>query len=299
VLGALRSAAVRHYAFPRALGALTASPDALLFLLLLPAVIFGAIALLAGQREPGAPLEFATVFPQATLEILFFTVAGLVLVAFAVGLARFTRAIGAGGATGPLLAGLLPALVAIATHARFRACTADGRGRQWGHLLTFWGFVGLAAVGTIVGIGSLAGVMHTPLALTNPLKLLANLCAVTALAGASILVVQRLSDPVRRASSTYFDWFFLLTLFGVLLTGVASEILRLGQLAVAMYAVYFVHLVLVFSLFLYAPYSKFAHLAYRTVAMAMAGANVPRRRGVYDARRGVGAPPGPREQMAR
>ena len=58
---------------------------------------------------------------------------------------------------------------------------------------------------------------------------------------------------------------------GVALTGILSELTRLAQLAAGMYPIYFVHLVLIFALFLYAPYSKFAHLAYRTVAVASAG----------------------------
>ena len=83
-----------------------------------------------------------------------------------------------------------------------------------------------------------------------------------------MLLADRIRDREKFRHSTYFDWFFLLTLAGVALTGVLSELLRLGQVAQAMYGVYFVHLVLIFSLMLYAPYSKFAHLLYRTVAMA-------------------------------
>ena len=70
-----------------------------------------------------------------------------------------------------------------------------------------------------------------------------------------------------RKPGTYFDWFLISTLGGVVVTGILSELLRLAH-AAAMYEMYFVHLVLVFALLLYAPYSKFAHLAYRTVAMA-------------------------------
>ena len=101
----------------------------------------------------------------------------------------------------------------------------------------------------------------TPLALGNPLKILANVGAVVLAAGILLRV-----NSLR--GSTYFDRFFFLTLAAVAATGILSELFRLAQVAALMYGVYFVHLVLVCALFLYTPYSKFAHLAYRTVAIA-------------------------------
>lgn len=269
-LGALRQAAIRHFAFPRFLASLVGNPRALAVLLLLPALIFASIALWAPKTESAAGPEFASVFPIGAIEPLFFIVAGLAALAFAVGVGRFVRALRASGATAPILAGLGPALKEILAHSRFSKCGRRGN-RRVGHLLTLWGFAGLAFMGTVVGIGTMAGIMRTPLALTNPLKIFANLCAVVILAGSITLLAQRTQDPAERAASTYFDWFFLLTLVGVVATGISSELLRLAGAAGMMYAVYFVHLVLIFALFLYAPYSKFAHFAYRTVAMAAAG----------------------------
>jgi quinone-modifying oxidoreductase subunit QmoC len=137
--------------------------------------------------------------------------------------------------------------------------------------LTMWGFVGLGVVGTVTGIGTMFGVVHTPLASTSALKIFANVGAGVIFSGGVLLLIERVRDPVKRVASNYFDWFFLLTLVGVALTGILSEVTRLAQLAAWMYPIYFVHLVLIFALFLYAPYSKFAHLAYRTVALAGAG----------------------------
>ena len=58
---------------------------------------------------------------------------------------------------------------------------------------------------------------------------------------------------------------FLLTLFGVAITGIITEILRYAGNVGAYYA-YIVHLILVFDLIAFAPYTKFAHLLYRTLA---------------------------------
>ncbi len=271
-IGALRQAAIKHFSIPQALAGAVSNPKALVALLLLPALIFAAIALWAPKTELD-PLKFASVFPIGVLEPLFFTISGLAALAFALGIARFVRALRAAGASGPILEGLVPAFREIATHSQFSKCGLHA-GRRVGHLLSFWGFGGLALTGTVVGLGSMAGLMHTPLPLASPLKIFANVCAAAILAGCLILLAERIKNQDERAASTYFDWFFLLTLAGVVVTGIASELLRLAAAVTVMYAVYYVHLVLIFALLLYAPYSKFAHLAYRTVAIAAAGRRI-------------------------
>jgi len=178
-----------------------------------------------------------------------------------------TAALRASGAAGSVLPNLVPALVLILAHKRFGQCSRE-KSRYWGHLLTPWGLASLAIMGTVVGIGSMFGLLRTPLEMSNPLKIFASFAAAVILLGCLLLLLDRLRDPVKRAASTYFDWLFLLTLFGVVVTGILSQFLRLAQVAAVMCTVYFVHLVLIVVLLLYAPYSRFAHLAYRTLAVA-------------------------------
>ena len=70
--------------------------------------------------------------------------------------------------------------------------------------------------------------------------------------------------------STYKDWYLLGMVLGVGLTGMLTEMTRLGGLAGPSYFIYFVHLMFVFNLFAFLPFSKLAHLVYRTVAMTYA-----------------------------
>lgn len=275
---ALRMLAIRQYAFPAFLGRMATDPRWLPVMFLIPLLIFGSIALWAPKPPVEGNLEFAHVFPIPVLEAFFFALSGFLLVAFAVGIRRFMAAMRRGGARGGFWTGIGPALRSIVTHERFAQCAEPGKDSfRWGHQLTLWGFLGLAFMGTVVGIGSMTGLMRTPLELTHPLKIFANVSSAAILLGLALLYKARLEKGAAGPGATFFDWFFLSTLAGVAATGMLSQLLRLAQAAPVLYVVYFVHLVLIFVLFLYAPYSKFAHLAYRTVAIALSEPWKPKR----------------------
>ncbi len=82
------------------------------------------------------------------------------------------------------------------------------------------------------------------------------------------MIRNRLADKDNGSKTSYFDLYLLLLVLGLVVTGGLSELTRLAHLSGVAYPVYFAHLVFVFCLFAYLPYSKLAHLVYRTVAMA-------------------------------
>jgi quinone-modifying oxidoreductase subunit QmoC len=171
------------------------------------------------------------------------------------------------------------ALRSILTHDRFAKCTAQ-RPRRLAHLSAFYGFLALYVVTVwavvdlyvnprLFGIASMY-----PFGLLHPMKILANVGGVALVFGCVKAIADRTKAGLGAAGSTAFDWIFAWLLLGVGITGFATEALRSAVgpasesgLAQVAYAVYLVHLVLVFQLLVYLPYSKFAHLLYRTTAM--------------------------------
>jgi quinone-modifying oxidoreductase subunit QmoC len=266
-MGAIRSAVIKRLAVPRLMGRVIATPALAILMLAVSAMIVLTVALSPGRHAAAALPVFASEFPKTRLEPLFFAVSGLVLLAMIASAARFAKALRAAGAKGAILPALVPVLIETMAHRRFADCSA-GQVRRWGHLFVLFGFMGLAVMGTIVGIGSMIGVLDTPLPTLQPLKIFANLCALVIVAGVALLLWNRLSDRETRARAAFFDWFFLLLLSGAALTGVVSESLRLLRDQAWMFSVYFLHLTLVLTLFLCTPYSKFVHFLYRTMAMA-------------------------------
>jgi len=104
----------------------------------------------------------------------------------------------------------------------------------------------------------------------SPWKVLANLGGASVLLGCILMILDRLEEDTPTGGSTYFDWAFILILMLVVMTGFASELLHYLRLEPHRHIIYFAHLALVFVLLMNLPFSKFAHVIYRTTAMVFA-----------------------------
>jgi quinone-modifying oxidoreductase subunit QmoC len=105
--------------------------------------------------------------------------------------------------------------------------------------------------------------------MANPVKILANVSGIALIVGACLMINNRLKDKGENiGKGSYYDWSLLILVLALGVTGMLSQFTRLANLPLIAYPMYFTHLVFVFCLFAYLPYSKLAHLVYRTVAMA-------------------------------
>ena len=88
------------------------------------------------------------------------------------------------------------------------------------------------------------------------------------LAGLAQTLWVRRARPMQSGKSAYSDWFFSVLLGLTAVTGFITEVLRYAETGMAAYVSYTVHLVFIFGLFAYFPFSKFSHAMYRTAALA-------------------------------
>lgn len=293
VLAAVRQHAVRHYAVPRFLATWANRYSYLPVVLLIPVVLLGLALAARDPLERAFHLGpergfYAEFFPHWLLIGFYGFFTGLALVVSVAGIVRFWHAMKAAdraaGDYAPAV-GVVPALLrtlrSIVTHDRFGKCTAQAP-RRLAHLSAFYGFLALYVV-TVWAVIDLYVNPHLgiasmyPFGLLHPMKILANVGGVALVFGCVKVITDRTRTGVGAATSTAFDWLFVWLLLGVGVTGFATEVFRFAVgpvtdsgLAETAYAVYLVHLVLVFQLLVYLPYSKFAHLLYRTTAIVYA-----------------------------
>ena len=273
VLSAVRSYIVEHFAFPKFMGSILRQPKYLIPLLLIPFVIlFGILYVNLGgdfsQLNQGE-IIFARFFPHGILEVFFIGGNLLIFIFAATGLYRYWNYLTAHSylnTNKKFLITLVTTVIGIFSHKKFNVCSTDSS-RYWGHLLIFYGFLGAMATAGLALIADLFFGMPAPIPLFHPIKILGNVSGIMMLAGSSMVIIRRLKTADRLGTNTYSDWILVLFIFGVALTGLLTETLRLTSTPFIAYNTYYVHLVLIFFLLWYAPYSKLAHMFYRTLAL--------------------------------
>ncbi|MEJ2182538.1 MAG: quinone-interacting membrane-bound oxidoreductase complex subunit QmoC [Nitrospirota bacterium] len=277
VLGAIRKMSLEHYSRPGFLARMVNDPKYLVLLLALPVVIFLLIA--SGfsslnfseiPRGEYGGIVFSNFIPVPAIDITFGLAALFALVVFVGGVLRYWKDMTRGEKlAGGLVGSVITTIGEILGHGRFRKCDLT-RPRSTSHMLVLFSFIGLAVTTTwaliyLYGLG-----WDSPYPMTDPLKVLANLSAIALLVGVGLVIANRVNKAEKAGMGSYYDWLFIGVVATIVVTGALSELTRLGNIAGLAYPIYLTHLVAVFFLFAYAPFSKMAHMVYRTTAMVYA-----------------------------
>jgi quinone-modifying oxidoreductase subunit QmoC len=180
-------------------------------------------------------------------------------------------------------------LVDLILHRKFRSCSTNSA-RFWGHLFIFYGFIG-AMIATGIVVINVLGIfgkilpedMNIPIRMfagfdiNNPdelrefagllTKLFGIFSGLLIVIGSLMCLIRRYRTNKQHGKSSYSDMLFLWVVWGVAFTGLLCVVFRLSHAAILGYPTYFIHLILVYFLLWYMPYSKFAHMVYRFLGL--------------------------------
>jgi quinone-modifying oxidoreductase subunit QmoC len=290
VMGAVRQACVRYHAFPRFMGRWMNRPHCIPLILGVAVALLTAVLLL---KEPlGEALNFApqageriifaysSLFPHWMLNLFFGVFTVLAVLAVLVGVRRFWRdmktVLPPDRIANPVRgrgASIATVLGRVFAHDRFNLCTKT-RWRQLSHVCVFFGFVALTVV-TIWVITArynplIRGDFVYPLNFWDPMKVLANVGGIAVIAGCLLMAWDRLRDNTRTGPGGYFDWALISLILLVVISGFVTETLHFLRLEPHRHIAYFIHLAFVLTLLISLPYSKLAHMAYRTATLIFA-----------------------------
>lgn len=281
VLGALRSIAIAEYAVPKGLGKAVNDPKKLPLLIALPVIIFIVLGLATGLLDftpSGDEVIHSKFFSTWLVDMIFVPLAGWIAVIFALGIKNFVSDIHENAVlTGKTdkkdfdqkeyILALIKVIPTILKHSKFSEC-GENKERSSGHLMVLYSFIGLFIVTNIFFVTLYGLQIHGPYSQINPVKWLANVSGVVLVAGGYLLMKSRMDK--KDQTNSYKDWYLIGLVLGLGVSGMLTEITRLAGWAAGSYALYFIHLIFVFNLFAFLPFSKLAHLVYRTLAMAYA-----------------------------
>ncbi len=308
VMAAIRNYIYASATFPSFMGKAMSTPGGTMALFLIPVIIIAALVGINMAINPELSFSYFLSLDKAALtefvpsgltEMLFIAGNVLIFMIAFIGLNRFWKGLQHDAAT-QIQMGFVPALIAtvkdILTHKHFETC-GQNRPRKTAHILVLYGFI---LAGAAAGFALVFGVIfnhmlhitaigiETPIdfwTYDNPVHIIIGVMGkVSGGAGGTMIFIGGLMLMRRRndkeadvGSNAYPDKLFLQLVFWTGTTGMLAWVGRLlfwamggGVMNIVPYLIYFIHIVIVFALLWYMPYSKFAHMLYRTMAMVWA-----------------------------
>ncbi|MCP4022533.1 MAG: heterodisulfide reductase [Desulfobacteraceae bacterium] len=299
VLSAVRSAAITEYATPKVLAKIVNDPQKLPILLIIPAIWFAILAYITmahddimtkifhaifgdfiqwshshGEHIIAQADFFSTWFVDLTF-VPTFTAAVLI---FLFSLKNFLDDIHQNavleGKTDKtslnykeFIQSLIKVVPTVLKHNKFSECETN-KDRATPHMMVLFSFIGLFIVTALFFISLYVLQKPGPYPQINPVKWLANISGVALVIGSALMIKNRLADETQL--TFYKDWFLLGIVFSLGATGMLTEMARLAHFTWICYFFYYLHLISIFLLFAFLPFSKMAHIAYRFVAMGYA-----------------------------
>jgi quinone-modifying oxidoreductase subunit QmoC len=295
VLAAVRAAAITEYAQPKAVAKAVNDPKKLPWLLGIPAIWFAILAYItmaqsdvmtkifnvfgiAWSHAHEGVIAQANFFSTWFVDLTFVPLAGAVVIIFLLSLRRFITDIHENavmeGKTDKknidyksLVQALVKTVPTILKHEKFNECETN-KERATPHMMVLFSFIGLFIVTGIFFFVLYVFQTPGPYSQLNPVKWLGNIAGVALVIGSGLMIKSRLDN--KDQVSTYKDWYILGIVFALGVTGMLTQMARLAHLEWTSYILYYLHLIAIFNLFAFLPFSKMAHLVYRTTAMAYA-----------------------------
>ena len=228
VLAAIRTYVYENFAFPSFMGKALATPSALPFLILVPAIIMFALMWTFAPKNPDGSFMFMTsetidfnlFLPHSTIDA-FFVLGNIFIFLFAlIGFKKFWNALNANGYDVKM--GFIPALIKTATeilsHKLFNKCEAN-KSRSAGHMMLLFGFIGaMFTTGAVfififiphylnmLGLESLHQFFELPLNLPHPVKILGALSGISITIGGILLIARRMANKDQVGANGYADY---------------------------------------------------------------------------------------------
>ena len=283
-MAAARTYAISRYDFTGLAGLANRSAFGNLLVFALFSVVFGL--LLASKQNPTGPqaplFDFLPGWWIHDIGVALFAVIGLSaafgMISMTVHFVAEQKREGTTLRFAALPGAIVPSLLDALLHQRFRVCdTGDETPAKFAEplYLRAW-FVHAAVMGGFLAmllattLDFLFKPLGAPVPSWYPARSLGAAGGVVCLYGLAIVLKRRMrAAEAPWQKSSFADWFFPVLLAVSVLTGLATEVAVYAPVGSFGHVIFFTHVVLAMDLVALLPFTKFAHVLYRTLALTL------------------------------